>query len=154
MQTRLDDWDRRFLAMAKLIASWSKDPSTQVGCVITDPCYRIVAAGFNGFPRGVKDTEARLNNREFKYKFTQHAERNAISFAVRDLTGCTAYTYPLPPCAQCAGALIQAGVTRVVSLPLSKNHERWQADYLIALTMYEEAGIISDFENIEFPKLV
>lgn len=27
-------WDNRFFAMADLVASWSKDPSTRVGAVI------------------------------------------------------------------------------------------------------------------------
>ena len=30
----MTNWDVRFLKLAKNIASWSKDPSTQVGCVI------------------------------------------------------------------------------------------------------------------------
>ena len=29
-------WDNRFLVLAKLIGSWSKDPSTKVGAVIVD----------------------------------------------------------------------------------------------------------------------
>ena len=29
-------WSHRFLDMAALVASWSKDPSTKCGAVITD----------------------------------------------------------------------------------------------------------------------
>ena len=74
-------WDDRFLVLAKLIGSWSKDPSTQVGAVIVDNKNRIVSVGYNGFPRGVEDSEKRLCNRQEKYDIIVHAEVNAIAFA-------------------------------------------------------------------------
>ena len=52
-------WDDRFLSLAALVAGWSKDPSTQVGCVIVDPDRRVRGMGYNGFPAGIADTEAR-----------------------------------------------------------------------------------------------
>ena len=33
----MTDWDKRFLKLAKHISKWSKDPSTQVGCVVVGP---------------------------------------------------------------------------------------------------------------------
>jgi dCMP deaminase len=48
-------WDNYFIEMAELIASKSKDPSTQVGCVIVGPDNEIRSTGFNGFPRGVRE---------------------------------------------------------------------------------------------------
>ena len=47
-------WDIRFLEMAKLVASWSKDPSTQVGAIAVRN-RTVIAQGYNGFPRGVDD---------------------------------------------------------------------------------------------------
>jgi len=76
-------WDVRFLELAKQIASWSKDPSTQVGCVVVGPDREIRSTGFNGLPRGIEDTEERLNNREMKYPLICHAEENAIMHAAR-----------------------------------------------------------------------
>ena len=49
-------WDRRFLALARHISEWSKDPSTQVGCVVVGPDREIRSTGFNGLPRGIEDT--------------------------------------------------------------------------------------------------
>ena len=47
-----DKWHERFMEMAQMISSWSKDPSTKCGCVIT--CNReVVGMGYNGFPHGV-----------------------------------------------------------------------------------------------------
>ena len=144
--TRFDHWDRRFLGMAEHIAGWSRDPSTGVGCVIVDPRHRIVGVGFNGFPAGVNDSQERLNNRDVKLLITQHAERNALAFSTQDVAGCAAYTGPLPPCAQCAGALIQAGITRVVSCSPSESMDRWARDFSLAKEMYQEAGVRVDFE--------
>ena len=55
----MSKWDERFLELAKQIASWSKDPSTQVGCVVVGPDREIRSTGFNGLPRGIEDSEER-----------------------------------------------------------------------------------------------
>jgi len=47
-------WHDRFFAMADLVGSWSKDPSTKVGAVIIRPDRTIASVGYNGFPRGVE----------------------------------------------------------------------------------------------------
>ena len=57
-------WATRFIQMAELVGSWSKDPSTQVGAVITEH-NRIVSLGFNGYPQGISDN-ATIDNREIK----------------------------------------------------------------------------------------
>ena len=74
----MDNWDKRFLDLAEHVAGWSKDPSTQVGCVIVNDKRVVVGLGYNGFPRGVEDTPERLNDRPTKYLMVQHAEVNAI----------------------------------------------------------------------------
>lgn len=105
-----EKWDRRFLGLAKdPYATWSKDPSTQVGAVITKGNHQV-SQGYNGFPAGVNDDAERYADREFKYRAVIHAEENAIIWAGRDLTGCTIYVYPMPPCAGCAGKIIQSGI--------------------------------------------
>ena len=52
-------WHNRFMDMAKLIADWSKDPSSKIGCVAVNSERRILATGYNGFPKGIEDTEER-----------------------------------------------------------------------------------------------
>jgi len=134
----MSHWGARFLGLAEHIAGWSKDPSTKVGAVIVDPDHRIVSLGFNGAPRGVEDREDRLHDRPIKYQTTVHAEMNAILFARRGLVGCALYTWPLPPCAHCAGAIIQSGLSHVVSPQPS---ERWVESCSIAAEMFAEAGV-------------
>lgn len=134
-----DKWDRRFIELAKHIASWSKDPSTQTGAVIVDQKKRIVSVGYNGLSVGVQDTPERLNNREIKYKIIVHCERNAIIFANRDLEGCTLYTWPFMSCSTCAAMVIQSGIKRVVA-PYN-NNERWVEEFQLATEIFREAGV-------------
>lgn len=130
-------WDKRFLALAELVASWSKDPSTKVGSVIVDRRNRVVSIGFNGFPHGVADDD-RLDDRERKYELIVHAEVNALLFAGRPVDGCAIYTWPLPPCSRCAALLIQAGVARVVS---PQPPARWLDSCSLGAALFVEAGV-------------
>lgn len=107
-------WDLRFLEMAQLVASWSKDPRTQVGAVLVGQEREILAVGYNGFARGTSDDG--YWDREHKHRHVIHAEENAILNAARSGTriqGATLYVTH-HPCCHCSGVLIQAGITRVV----------------------------------------
>lgn len=131
-------WDKRFIDLAKLVGSWSKDPSTKVGAVIVDKDNRIISIGYNGFPASIEDDE-RLLDREQKYKIIVHGEINAILFAGKSLVGCTLYTIPFEPCPRCAGLIIQSGIKRVVSP--RNNNSRWEEDFKITRKLFKEAGI-------------
>lgn len=146
----LEKWDRRFLELAKLVSTWSKDPSTQTGAVIVDKNNRVVSVGYNGFAKGVADTEERYNNRDLKYKMIVHCERNAIIFSNRDLTDCTLYTYPFMSCSACAAMVINSGIGRCVapSVPPDKA-ARWADDMKLSKEMLEEAGVQVDI--VELP---
>lgn len=132
-------WDHRFLDLAKLVSSWSKDPSTQVGAVIVDNDNRVISLGYNGFPIGVKDNDERLTNRDTKYKIIIHAECNALLFANTNMVGCKIYTYPFMPCPKCAGLIIQAGITEVVSY--NNMPERWKDDFEVSKELFNESKI-------------
>jgi dCMP deaminase len=133
-------WDTRFLGLAAYISAWSKDPSSQVGAVITDG-NRIISLGYNGFAAGVEDKQDRLDNRDCKLNLTIHAEENAMIFAKRDLTGCTVYVTH-PPCPRCASKLIQEEVGRIVYIAPSEDFlSRWADDIKLSSEMYREAGV-------------
>lgn len=106
------DWDNRLMGLAKHVAGWSKDPTKKVGCVIANDKH-VVSLGYNGLPAGMSDDE-RLLDKGFKWRYTIHAEENALLTSAEKVTGCTAYIWPTPPCPTCASKLIQAGITRVV----------------------------------------
>lgn len=131
-------WDLRFLELAKLVGSWSKDPSTKVGAVIVDDYNRIVSVGYNGFPQGIVDND-RLQERDTKYKIIVHGEINAILFANKPVEGCTLYTIPFEPCPRCAGLIIQSRIKRVVAP--KNNIARWEDDFKISRQLFKEAKI-------------
>lgn len=135
-------WDARFLDLARTVAAWSRDPSTQVGAVIVRPDRTVASLGYNGLPRGVADRRDRLEDRDSKLLMTVHAELNALLTAREPVHGCTVYVWPLPPCSHCAAALIQAGVAEVVSPePPTDAAERWRASFVAAKTMFAEARV-------------
>lgn len=135
-------WDKRFLELAEHIASWSRDPSTQCGSVVVRGKF-IVSVGFNGFPAGCKDDDDTYADRPRKYKRVLHAEMNALLSAKQDLTDCTIYVHPFTPCSQCAAAIIQSGIDRVVTKsPSAELVERWGDSITESLAMFREAGVI------------
>ena len=70
-------WDIRYMQLAEQISTWSKDPTSKIGAVAVGDKGQVLAQGYNGFPRSIKDDE-RYNNRTIKYKYIVHSEMNAI----------------------------------------------------------------------------
>ena len=135
-------WVSRYFEIAGLVGTWSKDPSTKVGAIIVGDKGQIISQGYNGFPRGVKDSPERYNNRELKYRLVVHAEMNAILNALYNgssVVGASIYIHNLPVCQECAKAIIQAGLARVF-IDTSVN-ERWGDAWEISKTMFSEAGV-------------
>jgi len=146
----LDNWDYRFLALARHIASWSKDPSRKLGAVAIGQNRQILATGYNGFPRGIEDDKERYNVREIKYKYVVHAEMNCIYNATENgvsLQDATVYVHGLPVCSECAKGLIQVGVERVVAFSKG-TPEQWKESNILTTQLFEESGIHYDFAEV------
>ncbi|MBC7000932.1 cytidine/deoxycytidylate deaminase family protein [Photobacterium sp. BZF1] len=135
----ISKWEVRFFQMAELVGSWSKDPSTQVGAVITKG-NRIVSVGFNGYPHGVSDS-ADTDDREMKLLKTLHAEENAILFAKRDLADCDIWVTHFP-CPNCAAKIIQTGISTVHCPEQTEDFlSRWGDKIQVSQEMFEQAGV-------------
>lgn len=135
-------WDKRFLELAKHVAEWSKDPSTRVGCVIANDEKKVVALGYNGFPKGIADTPERLNDRELKYRIMIHGEINALLNAQHSVRDATLYLWPMFACENCIKMLIQSGITRIVYPAASEElRSRWGESLEFAEKLAEEAGL-------------
>ncbi|OMI06305.1 CMP deaminase [Bradyrhizobium brasilense] len=151
--SELGIWDRRFMELAATIGSWSKDQSAKTGCIIVGPDKLIRSTGFNGFVRGVDDNVASRHERPAKYSWTEHAERNAIYNAARlgvSLLGCTIYINWFP-CIDCARAVVQAGIIRLVGLEPDRTDPKWGADFEFALAMFDEVELeVALFDLPEF----
>ena len=107
----MSDWHNYFIKIANATAEKSKDPSSQVGCVIVDTDKRIVSTGFNGFVAGCNEAEMTYD-RPMKYHLIIHAEMNALMFAKEPVRGCTIYVTH-HPCDNCLKHLLQAGIKKV-----------------------------------------
>lgn len=130
--------------MAELVSTFSKDPSTKVGAVIVDTDNRLVSVGFNGFPAKLEDKAEDYLNRDVKYVKIIHAELNSILFAKRDIANTTIYTYPFLSCTACTKIIIQAGITKIVTLKqdeASERYMRWKDEFELSKSMYTEAGV-------------
>lgn len=145
----LSKWDNRFIDIAKSVSGWSKDPSRQIGAIAVRN-RKILSTGYNGFPKGIEDTEERYNNRELKYQYVVHAEMNCIYNAAENgisLRDSTLYIYGLPVCGDCALGIIQAGVSRVVALS-EGTPDRWIEAIENTDEIFKEAGVKYEFTEI------
>jgi dCMP deaminase len=105
---------------------------------------QILAQGYNGFPRGIADSDERLHNREEKYKFTVHGEMNCIYNAALNgtsLDGADMYVYGLPVCSECAKGIIQIGIRRVFTCYPVSIGEKWYESNKLTTQMFNEADV-------------
>lgn len=137
---KVSTWDITFMNLALSIANdRSKDPNTQVGCVLVDSDKNPVAFGYNGFGPGAEETDE-LWQRPTKYDHVIHAEANAVGRAAKRgvaTQGCTAYVTAYP-CLSCAKVLIAAGVSWVIALKVLRG---WDEDHLKANKEFIRCGV-------------
>ena len=139
-------WDEYFMGIALLSAQRSKDSNTQVGACIVNSDNKIVSVGYNGMPTGCDDDDMPWERDgssalDTKYPFVCHAELNAIlNSNIPSLSGSTLYV-TLFPCNECAKAIIQCGIKRVVYL----DNKYADTDGVKASAMmFEKCGIKAD----------
>ena len=132
-------WDARFMAVAREVASWSKDPCEQVGAVLVSPDGRQVSWGFNGLPKGIADDE-RLHDWKIKRQLSVHAERNARDNCAVRPEGWHLFVTKFP-CAPCATTIIQSGIVHVIAPPIEEESS-WAESQQLAKAVLTEAGVI------------
>ena len=135
----------KYMKLAQTQAQlFSKDPSVKVGAIFLRPeSLEILTMGYNGMPRKIDEKKAERWEKPIKYKWVEHAERNAIYNASRHgtpLEGAIAII-TLFPCCSCARALIQSGIQTVVTFEPDYNHHRWGEDFTLSFEMFQEVGI-------------
>lgn len=134
-------WDQRHLEHARLVSSYSKDPSTKVGAIIVGDHHCVLAIGYNGFPIGFPDKPEYYADRQLKYRYICHAERNALDLCKSDPTGATLYC-TMCPCSECAKSIIQRGIKRVVVFAPSQDQRvRWGESMDTAAFIFKECKV-------------
>ena len=146
----LDKWEQRFVDLATHIAGWSKDPNTKIGAVVVcDEDRLLLSTGYNGMARGVNDDipirSSRLNGE--KYFWYAHAERNAVYNAARygvQLAGASIYLSRGMPCTDCAIAIIQSGIEKIICKagdPTGAANAKWSEEAERSVVMLAEADV-------------
>lgn len=152
-RARQKKWDFRYLRIAVCeVATWSKDPVIGVGCVLVRPNNTIASTGYNGFPPGHSDDHKLYLDYEYKTAHIVHAEENALCFA-GDVKAFTMYT-SLPPCPKCMRRAGEAGISRIVSVPLQAEGrsiewcEKWRLRFIDSSKIAKEYGIVQEFLSL------
>jgi dCMP deaminase len=139
----------RHLRAAYEAAAHSLDPSNQNGAVLVGQLGKVLSDGENNFAKGVKFTDERARLRPQKYRYFEHAERNAIYTAARlgnKVAQSTMYC-PWAACCDCARGIIQSGVKTLVMHKerMAMTPERWADDVNEALAMLVEAQVVLEY---------
>jgi dCMP deaminase len=143
------NWDEYFINIAEQVKLKSKDNNTKIGVVLVGKNNEIVSTGYNSFPRGINDDITERQEKPEKYFWFEHAERNCIYNAARigvSTLDTTMYMTCGISCADCARAIISAGVKKIV-LRSGKGamSPKWQESAERSNQMFKEAGIIVEF---------
>lgn len=107
-----DDMARYFIDHARSTSLHSLDPSVKTGALIVRGSV-VISWGWNRMPAGLNQNDPVRWEWPAKYMFVEHAERYAIYTAAYEgvkTKDCTMFS-TAPPCADCARAIIQAGIT-------------------------------------------
>jgi dCMP deaminase len=141
------------MALAIEAAVASPDPSTQNGAVLAtqDGIAVFGTTACNEFPHGVHYMTERWE-RPAKYSYIEHAERNAIYAAAREgmpTRGLVMYC-PWAACADCARAIIQARLSKLVTIsPTANTNERWVESIEVAMVMLRESHVEVEYMEPE-----
>jgi len=132
----------KYLPVAQAIAQLSKD-TTKVGAVILGPNGEGGPWGYNGAPRKCSADEDERRERPEKYWWFEHAERNAIYSAARAgfATDGATIVVTHPPCMDCARAIVQAGIKRVIAGGQGLDAARWGEHLARAERLFAEVGV-------------
>jgi dCMP deaminase len=140
----------KYLAIADAAARFSKD-TTHVGAALIGVDGEGGPWGYNGATRGSladEGTDPRKERPE-KYWWYEHAERNAIYAAARvgyPTKGCT-MVVTHPPCMDCARALVQSGIKKVIwRAGDDAFNQRWWEHRVRVLALFEECGV--DYDEV------
>lgn len=142
----------KYFKMAKNMAElFSKDPNTQVGCVLLGKeSLHVLSVGYNGHVRQLKETPERWQ-RPLKYNYVVHSEANALYNACRSgvsTMGAVAVV-TMFPCSECTKGLIQAGISKIITVRPDYTNQVWGERFKISMEMIEETGIELEFIETE-----
>ncbi|OFX21711.1 MAG: CMP deaminase [Bacteroidetes bacterium GWA2_31_9b] len=117
-----EEYDKRYLEMAKIWAKNSYCIRRQVGALIVKD-KMIISDGYNGTPSGFENVCEDENDKTKPYVL--HAEANAITKVAKSNNSSDDATLYVTtsPCMECSKLIIQSGIKRVVFCDKYHNEE-------------------------------
>lgn len=128
--------------LAAATAPKSPNRVRQVGAAIGLADGGLPIAACNTFPAGVRDLPERHDG-DGRFVWMEHAERNAIFAAARAgraLAGARLAT-TFFPCYDCARAIVQSGISEVITPPPAYDDPVWGAAFPRSLAILKEGGV-------------
>ena len=126
--TERPGWDEYFIEISRAVAIRADCTRSKVGAVLVDSNHRVISTGYNGAPpgapgclsgacpRGKLSYEELPPESNYENCIANHAERNAIIYALpEERSGSTLYV-TRRPCIMCKELLLAEGIVRVVWL--------------------------------------
>ena len=121
----------------------SNDPDTQVGCVLTDENFEIKIQSCN-HSNSYNIVDVEKLKRPLKYKYIEHAERNAIYFAAKlgiKTNNFKMFLSKLFPCCDCARAIVESGIGELYCYEPDWNEEKYKEEFRISREILEENNV-------------
>lgn len=133
---------------ADRVAERSKDQSTKVGAVFREENEtHPISFGYNGMPRGLDDQNVERNERPEKYKWYEHAERNAIYNAARPILQDKIIFSSHFPTMESARAIVSSGIKDVITDLSSFDRDDKEMQRVIVL--FQETGVQLDLIDLK-----
>jgi dCMP deaminase len=129
--------------LCEVAGNYSPDPRTQTAACLYDPnTSTLVMPAFNRFPRQIENTPERWD-RPAKYSRVVHAEVGSVLEAARvGIPTVGLWMYAVwAACGPCAGVIIDAGLTRLITLDDSQDPGHWDESIKVGFEMLAEAGV-------------
>lgn len=139
-KNKQEQFDRRYLEMARIWAKNSYCKRRQVGALIVQG-KMIISDGYNGTPSGFENNCEDEDNKTKPYVL--HAEANAITKVAKSNNSSENATLYVTtsPCLECAKLIIQSGIKRVVFSDKYHTHD--------GLVLLEKAGVEVVFIDLD-----
>ena len=127
---------------AILAARQSPNRVRHVGAVLVPQNAARTVVACNSFPLGVIDNEQRHAGNG-RLIWMEHAERNAIYAAARSGLSTEGATLASTffPCLECARAIVQAGITQLLTLAPDLSDPVWGESFVPSTTILAEGGV-------------
>lgn len=137
--------DLDLIKLSREIGLRSKDRSSKVGCVLTSNDGDILGFGYNGFPRGFNDLNPLRHERPEKYKWTEHAERNAIYNIARETLSDGIMLATKIPTMEGARAIVSSGIKEVCCIKdfklINSLSSEPEIEYGRVVNLFNEANV-------------